>query len=200
MKPPRIVCIAGGSGAGKTTLAQGIEAALHGKVSILHLDDYQKTKEHVPVTPSGRRNYDHPDAVDFFRFVSDLLALRAGRDVTLTRREKRKTMDAGVKEGTTVVVPARPLVIVEGYLALWHPDALAQYDLKIFLDAPDALRLDRRLWAKDPQYVEEVLAPMHKAYIEPTRRFADVVIDVTTLSRAEVQTLAFKEIDARQLL
>ncbi|HTK04096.1 MAG TPA: zeta toxin family protein [Candidatus Eisenbacteria bacterium] len=200
MKPPRVMCIAGGSGAGKTTLAQGIEAALHGTVSILHLDDYQKTKEHVPVTTSGRRNYDHPDAVDFFRFTGDLLALRAGRDVTVTRREKRKTMDAGVREGTAVVVPARPLVIVEGYLALWHPDALAQYDLKIFLDAPHALRLDRRLWAKDPQYVEEVLKPMHETFIEPTKRFADLVIDVTNLSRADVQTLAFREIDARKLL
>jgi len=194
------MCIAGGSGAGKTTLAQGIESALGGKVGVLHLDDYQKTREHVPVTPSGRRNYDHPDAVDFLAFAGDLLALRAGRDVTVTRREKRKTIDAGVSAGAKIVVPARPLVIVEGYLALWHPDALAQYDLKIFLDAPDALRLDRRLWAKDPQYVEEVLAPMHKAYIEPTKRHADVVIDVTHLSRGEVLTRAFNEIDARRLL
>jgi uridine kinase len=195
-----VLCIAGGSGAGKSTLAAGLVATLHDRVSVLALDEYQRPKDQVPLTPSGRRNYDHPDAVDFFRFVGDLLALRAGRDVTLTRRHKSRTMDEGVSDAGTFTVASRPLVIVEGYLALWHPDALAQYDLKVFLDAPDALRLDRRLWAKDPQYVAEVLMPMHAQFIEPTKRHADLVIDVSRRTRAEVLALAFKEIDERKLL
>lgn len=200
MPKTRLICIAGGSGAGKSTLADGLAGRLGDRASILRLDDYQKTKDFVPLTPSGRRNYDHPDAVDFLKFTGDLLALRAGRDVAVMRREKRKTMDAGVGDAGPVIVPARPLVIVEGYLALWHPDALAQYDLSIYLDAPPALRLERRRWAKDPQYVAEVLAPMHDLYIEPTKRHAHLVIDVTSLTCAEVQALALEELAARKLL
>lgn len=200
MKDPKVLCVAGGSGAGKSTLAAGLSAALHDRVTVLALDEYQKPKDLVPLTPSGRRNYDHPDAVDFFRFVGDLRALRAGRDVTLTRRRKSRTMDAGVTDEGTFVVPSRQLIVVEGYLALWHPDALAQYDLKVFLEAPSALRVGRRLWAKDPQYVSEVLVPMHDQFIEPTKRFADVVIDIEPLTRAEVLARVFREIDERKLL
>lgn len=196
----KVLCIAGGSGAGKSTLAAGLVATLHDRVSVLALDEYQRPKEQVPLTPSGRRNYDHPDAVDFFRFANDLRDLRMGRDVTLTRRHKSRTMDEGVRKGETIVVPARPLIVVEGYLALWHPDALAQYDLKVFLEAPSALRIGRRLWAKDPQYVSEVLVPMHEAFIEPTKRYADLVIDVEPLTRADVLSRVFKEIDERRLL
>lgn len=196
MQKTRLICIAGGSGAGKSTLADGLAARLGGRASVLRLDDYQKTKEHVPLTPSGRRNYDHPDAVDFTRFTGDLLALRAGRDVAVMRREKRKTMDAGVGDAGSVIVPTRPFVIVEGYLALWHPDALAQYDLSIYLDAPSALRLERRRWAKDPQYVTEVLMPMHDLYIEPTKRYAHLVIDVSVLTPDQVLDRVLAVIDS----
>ena len=194
MAARRIVCIAGGSGAGKTTLAEGIAERLGDRVSLLHLDDYQKTKERVPLTASGRPNYDHPDAVDFTRFIRDLTALAAGKDVIVTRREKRKTMDAGVSEGTAVVVPSRPIVVVEGYLALWHPGALAQYDFTIFLDLHRALRLERRRWAKDPEYVAEVLMPMHDLHVEPTKLFARLVIPVARHSQDQVLDLALAAI------
>lgn len=200
MKERKALCIAGGSGAGKSTLAEGLVASLHDRVSVLALDEYQRPKDQVPLTSSGRRNYDHPDAVDFFRFANDLRDLRAGRDVTLVRRHKSRTMDEGVRQGETIVVPSRTLIVVEGYLALWHPDALAQYDLKVFLDAPSALRVGRRLWAKDPQYVNEVLVPMHDQFIEPTKRRADLVIDIEPLTRAEVLAKVFREIDERKLL
>lgn len=190
MSATRIICIAGGSGAGKSTLAGGIAARLGDRASVLGLDEYQKPREEVPRTPSGLYNYDCPDAVSFDRFVADLRQLRSGNDVTVTRRKKRLTMSAGVGDDGTYVVPAREIVIVEGYLALWHPDARALYDCSIFLDLPAELRVARRRWAKDPNYVDEVLLPMHDAHIEPTKAHADLHIDVETLTPDDVLAVA----------
>lgn len=186
MSASRIVCIAGGSGAGKSTLAERFAAGLGDRASVLGLDEYQKPREEVPRTASGLYNYDCPDAVYFDRFVADLRRLRAGDDVTVTRRKKRLTMSAGVGDGGTYVVPAREIVIVEGYLALWHPGARASYDVSIFLDLPAGLRVARRRWAKDPSYVDEVLLPMHDAHIEPTKAHADLVVNVETLTPDDV--------------
>lgn len=190
MTRPRMVCIAGGSGAGKTTLAEGIAERLGARVSLLHLDDYQKPREEVPRTPAGLFNYDCPEAIDFDRFLRDLGALASGRDVTVVRRKKSQTMSEGVFRGESLIVPARETVVVEGYLALWHPAARASYALSIFLDAPPALRVARRRWAKDPDYVGDVLLPMHDAHIEPTKAFADLVIEVERLSEEQVLDLA----------
>lgn len=190
MPLPRIICVAGGSGAGKSTLADGIAVRLGERVSLLHLDDYQKTKEFVPVATNGRRNYDHPCAVDFHAFIKDLAALAGGSDIRVMRREKRKTVDAGVSEGAEVTVFARPIVIVEGYLALWHPSARRKYDFSIFLDLPEAQRIERRRWAKDKQYVEEVLLLMHDLHIEPTKAYADFVIPVARFTENQVINIA----------
>lgn len=186
MSTPSMLCIAGGSGAGKSTLAAALAAELGDRASVLGLDEYQKPREEVPRTPSGLYNYDCPDAVYFDRFVADLRRLRAGDDVTVTRRKKRLTMSAGVGDGGTYVVPAREIVIVEGYLALWHPDARASYDVSVFLDLPAALRVARRRWAKDPNYVDEVLLPMHDLHIEPTKTYADLLVNVETLTPDDV--------------
>lgn len=188
----RFIAIAGGSGSGKSTLANGLLQRLGDRASLLGLDDYQKTKAEVPRTASGRPNYDHPDAVNFAQFLRHLAALRAGQDLHLTRRHKRLTVDDGVVDGESVVIAARPLVIVEGYLALWHPAARAAYDFAIFLDLPPALRVARRRWAKDPSYVTEVLLPMHDQFIEPTKAHADAVIQVERLDESAVLERAWQ--------
>jgi len=193
----RIVCIAGGSGAGKTTLAEGLIVHQGDRASLLSLDEYQKSKKDVPHMPSGRPNYDHPDAVAWGPFLRDLAALRSDADIHLRQKRKCSSMDGGVLPAADVIVPARPLIIVEGYLALWHPDARAMYDLAVFLDGPPELRLARRRWAKDPQYVDEVLLPMHDLYIEPTKAYADLIIDVAAASRTEVLETALAALAAR---
>jgi len=150
----------------------------------------------VPHMPSGRPNYDHPDAVAWEPFLRDLAALRFGADIRLRQRRKCSSMDGGVLPAADVIVPSRPLIIVEGYLALWHPDARAMYDLAVFLDGPPTLRLARRRWAKDPQYVTEVLLPMHDLYIEPTKAYADLVIDVAAASKVDVLEMALAALAA----
>lgn len=196
----RILCIAGGSGTGKTTLAEGIIAKLGDQASLLHLDDYQKGKESVPLTASGRRNYDHPVAVDFERFCAALAELKRGRDVAVPIRRKRNSMEAGVADAGTYLVASRPLVIIEGYLALWHEAARACYDFSVFLDAPPELRVARRRWVKDPQYVDEVLLPMHEAFIEPTKRHADLVLDIAAITADEVLQRTMIALSINQLI
>ena len=86
----------------------------------------------------------------------------------------------------TVHVHARPLVVIEGYLALYHEDVRALYDFSIFLRASEATRVARRQWVKDPQYLNQVLLPMHDYFVEPTAAFAGLVIDIDQLSPEEV--------------
>lgn len=186
MSKPFVLCIAGGSGSGKSTLADGLFGMFGERASLLALDEYQKKSGDVPRTSSGRPNYDHPDAVDFQLFVRDLAELRAGRDIQITRRHKRLTMDGGVAVGETVIIESRPLIIVEGYLALRSESARPLYDFSVFLDLSDALRVARRRWAKDADYVEQVLLPMHATFVEPTKRFANLVVDVSECDCDEV--------------
>ena len=193
----RIVCIAGGSGAGKTTLAEGLALSLGDRAALLSLDEYQKSKYEVPRAPNGRPNYDHPDAVDWPRFLADVAVLRGGSDIRLRQKRKHSSMDGGVLPAAIVTISSRPLIIVEGYLALWHPEARALYDLAVFLDGSAELRLARRRWAKDPQYVAEVLLPMHLLYVEPTKAYADLVIDVATSTKEAVLESALAALAAR---
>lgn len=183
---PRFLCIAGGSGSGKSTLAGTVLGYFGHAASLLALDDYQKPKDDVPRTPSGRPNHDHPDAIDWPRFLADLAALKRGESVTLRRRVKHTTIDAGVRDGEKVVIEPRPLVIVEGFLALWHPVARAAYAGSIFLEAPPELRVERRRWAKDPAYVTDVLLPMHEEHVEPTKWHANLLLNVEPLAPDQV--------------
>jgi uridine kinase len=186
----RIICTAGGSGAGKSTLADGLFARFGADaVSVLRLDDYQHEDDRVPravCSDRPHRNYDHPSAIDFGRFEADLAALKAGSDIVVTRRMKRRPMEKSAEAGERFVVRAKPLVIVEGYLALHSAEARAQYDLSVFLRATAETRVARRRWAKGTVYVREVLLPMHDYFIEPTAAFADLVIDVDDISEADV--------------
>ncbi|MFA6604263.1 MAG: hypothetical protein WCT10_05540 [Patescibacteria group bacterium] len=192
----RVISIAGGSGSGKTTLAEGLINHLGDRATLLSLDEYQKSKYQVPCAPNGRPNFDHPDAVDWPRFLADLDALRAGVDIFL-QKKPRLSPDGGILPRAIVQVPARPFIIVEGYLALWHRDALPLYDLSLYLDSPERLRLARRRWVKDPQYINEVLLPMHQAYVEPTRVNADLVIYIAAFTREMVLETALVALAAR---
>ncbi len=192
----KLICIAGGSGSGKSTLAEALAERLGaGRASVLALDDFQKTKEEVPLAaPSLRRNYDHPSAVDFRGYVETLTALKEGRDVTVRRRRKTKSMEAGVENGDLVPVAAREFVLAEGYLALHDRDACALYDAAIFLRASRETRVGRRRWVKDREYVEEVLLPMHDCFVEPSAERASLTIDIDDLSPSEVCAFALAHV------
>lgn len=170
--PPALYVIAGGSGSGKSTLAEGL-ARRFPSWTIVHLDDYQKPKEQVPRL--GRhRNWDHPDALDFEALLRDLRALLRGEPVTIMARSQTDPAEHGTP---TRIVPGTALVL-EGYLALWHPEVRALARYSVFLDAPRDMRLARRRWKKGDDYVREVLMPMHDLHLAPTMRHARLVVHI----------------------
>jgi len=168
--PSSLVLIAGGSGSGKTTLAQGL-IALHPDWTPVHLDDYQKPKDEVPRF-LGHRNWDDPRAVDFERLIRDLQALRRGETVTVMARSQTEP----VTEGSPRTIAPGPVVVLEGYLALWHPDVRGMADFSVFLDVSAELRHARRRWRKSQAYIDQVLEPMHQLHIEPTAAYANLLV------------------------
>lgn len=126
------------------------------------------------------RNWDHPDAIDFPKLIRDLEALMRGESVVVSVRDQTKQTNFFKRE-RVALVPG-PLVILEGYLALWHPDVREMADYSIFLDAPHDVRLERRRWKKSEGYVEQVLVPMHREHLEPTRAYAEAVFDTSKVA------------------
>lgn len=177
--------IAGGSGSGKTTLAEAL-AARHPTLTLIHLDDYQKTKEQVSKV-DGRRNWDEPDAVDFTSLIHDLEALQRGEAVEVLGWSRTGGREAP-RERLTIVPGAS--LILEGYLALWHPDVREMADYSIFLDAPAHVRHARRRWTKSDDYLEKVLEPMHRMHVAPTIAYADAVLDAGGCDALELVALA----------
>lgn len=180
---PVIVGVAGGSGSGKTTVARALAASFRPEqVQIVLMDSYYKDREGVPFEERTRINYDHPDAFDEGLLVEHVAALRAGRTIEqpvydFTRHERRKER---------LTVQPSKVVILEGILVLAVEALRPLLDLKLFVDTAADLRFLRRLQrditerGRTPDSViEQYLAtvrPMHEAFIEPSRRHADLIV------------------------
>lgn len=180
---PVVIGVAGGSGSGKTTVVQAIVRAL-GAEAVTHIehDAYYFDRSTVPPEERLAINYDHPDALESDLLVRHLEALRAGRraDVPVydfaahTRRSEPRT-----------VFP-RAVVIVEGILILAEPRLRALMDVRVFVDTDPDIRFIRRLLrdinerGRSVQSVVEqyqsTVRPMHLRFVEPTKRYADVII------------------------
>jgi uridine kinase len=168
--PAPLVLIAGGSGSGKTTLANGLIARFPAW-TLIHLDDYQKPKEDVPRF-LGHRNWDDPRAVDFDKLIMDLQALRRGEAVTVMARSQTEPVEHGMPKK---VVPG-PVIVLEGYLSLWHQEIRKMAAFSVFLNVSKEIRHARRRWRKSEDYIEQVLEPMHQRHIEPTSAYADLLL------------------------
>ena len=178
-----VIGIAGGTGSGKTTVVNKIINSLPaGEVAVIPQDSYYKDSSHIPVEERSKINFDEPDAIEWTLLVDHLKQLRQGQTVhmptysyiTCTRQEE------------TVEVKPSDVVIVEGILVLTDPILRKMMDVKVFVDADADDRLIRVI-ARDciergrtPQMVidryEDVLKPMHLQYIEPCKRFADLIV------------------------
>ncbi len=178
-----IIGIAGGTGSGKTTVVNKIINSFPaGEVAVIPQDSYYKDSSHIPPEERSKINFDEPDAIEWSLLVKHLRELREGKTIhmptysylTCTRQEE------------TVEVHPADVVIVEGILVLCDPVLRGMMDIKVFVDADADDRLIRVI-ARDciergrtPQIVidryQEVLKPMHCQYIEPSKRFADLIV------------------------
>jgi uridine kinase len=183
MTKPFLLGVAGGSGSGKTTVAERLAGIVGGTdLALLRLDAYYRDRNHLPFAEREAINYDHPDAFDWPLLLDHVAALVDGLEVqvpvydfaTYRRLPERVT-----------VAPSR-IVVVEGILVLYEPELRERFDLKVFVDTDDDVRFIRRL-ERDlaerersaasviDQYLTTV-RPSHLQFIEPSKRYADVIV------------------------
>lgn len=180
--PKAVIAIAGGTGSGKSTIARRIVEALPHHVTLLPHDAYYKDNRHLAYEERCRLNYDHPDAFDNDLFVQHLRALRSGQAIM----RPVYNFATHLREECAVRVEPLEIIVVEGLLVLADPVLRELYDLKVFVDTDADVRILRRI-ARDMQergrslesvinqYLETV-KPMHEAFVEPTKRYANIIL------------------------
>lgn len=178
---PLVVGLAGGTGSGKTTVAEAILRAAGGRVAMLPQDAYYLASRDLPDGPGVRPNYDAPAAFDTALLARHLDALVTGRAV------ERPVYDFSRDDraAETVRVVPRPVVVVEGILVLHEAALRERMTLKVFVDAPPDERFIRRLERdvrERGRSAESVIAqyratvkPMHDLFVEPTKAHADLI-------------------------
>lgn len=178
-----IIGIAGGTGSGKTTVVRKIVERLPaGEVVLLPQDSYYKDSSHLPLEERLEINFDHPDSIEFDLLTKHLKELRKGHSVELPIYSYLTCTRAD----ETITVNPRDVVIVEGILVLCNPELRKMMDLKVFVDADPDDRLIRvinrdivergRSVNKVMERYEQTVKPMHQQFIEPTKRYADLII------------------------
>ncbi len=195
----KIIAIAGGSGSGKSTLAYGLQELFPTLIEVVHFDDYQKNKDQVSEF-EGMKNWDHPDAIDFEKLVLDLSSLKAGKDVTVMTKSAKYNPDYEQKGRIAHIIRSKPIIIVEGYMALTNPQARHLYDYMIFLDLAFESRMKRRTKFINPQYTQKILLPMHQQYVEPTKKLANLVLNVENYTQKELRAIVIKKLEEKKIL
>jgi uridine kinase len=183
MSRPLVVGIAGGTGSGKTTVAHKLAAAMPASrcVTIEH-DAYYRDQKHLSLEERTKVNYDHPASLESSLLATHLAQLRAGNHVEVPIYDFASHTRA---PSTRRVAPA-PLIIVEGILVFAESALREQMDIKIFVDTDADIRLIRRIRrdievrgrtfqsVRDQYYA--TVRPMHIEYVEPTKRWADLIV------------------------
>lgn len=178
-----IIGIAGGTGSGKTTVVRKIiESLPAGEVVLLPQDSYYKDSSHVPAEKRQSINFDHPDAFDWPLLSTQVAALRRGESIEQPVYDYLTCS----RQLRTIHIEPREVVIIEGIMALFDPALRAMMDLKVFVDTDpderlirviqrDMLERGRTAEAVMERYVR-VLKPMHEQFIEPCKRYADLIV------------------------
>lgn len=178
-----IIGIAGGTGSGKTTVVKKIVEALPPHyVSVVPLDSYYNDTSHMPEEERHAINFDHPDAFDWKLLIKQVNQLRKGEAI----EQPTYSYILCNRLSETVHVEPKPVIIIEGIMTLLNKKLRDMMDLKIFVDADSDERLIRNIQrdiverGRDVKTVVDryldVLKPMHEQFIEPTKRYADIII------------------------
>lgn len=199
MKKRILIGIAGGSGSGKTLIAQNLFRDLGtDRVIIIQQDAYYKDLSHLSFEERAKQNFDHPDAIDSELLLQQLNGLLAGEtvqqpiyDFTIHSRKK-----------TTKSIGGHDIIILEGILILDNQELRNLMDIKVYVDTDADIRLIRRLIRDTKernrsmesvikQYKESV-RPMHLQFVEPSKRYADVIIPEGGMNYVAVDLLRTK--------
>lgn len=178
-----IIGIAGGTGSGKTTVVKKLTERLpKGEVVVIPLDSYYNDSSDVPEEERQQINFDHPDAFEWKLLRRHLQELKEGKSV----EQPIYDYITSTRQPQTIHIEPKEVIIVEGIMTLWDKPLRDQMDLKIFVDAGPDDRLVRviqrdivergRTTEAVIERYQRVLKPMHEQFIEPCKRFADVII------------------------
>ena len=175
--------IAGGTGSGKTTVVKRIVECLPiGEMVVIPQDSYYKDNSHLPLEKRQEMNFDHPSSIEFELLIEDVLKLKEGKAIeqpiysylTCTRAKE------------TITVHPKKVIIIEGILVFTNPELRDLMDIKVYVDADADDRLSRvvlrdivergRSVDKVLDRYEKTVKPMHLQFIEPTKRYADIIV------------------------
>ena len=178
-----VIGIAGGTGSGKTTVVRRIiESLPKDEVAVMPQDCYYKDNAHIPLEERLKMNYDEPASIEWNLLCNQLEALKEGNTVEMPTYDFLTC--SRLKD--TITLKPRDVVVVEGILVLTDKRLRDMMDVKVFVDADADERLIRVIRrdcierGRTPQMVidryEETLKPMHELYIEPSKRYADLIV------------------------
>ena len=194
-----IIGISGGTGSGKTTVANRIlESVSASEVVFIQQDSYYRNVIDLPLDYRGVANFDHPDALDNELLINHVRLLKSGEPIELPLYDFKTNS----RLNETRTVEPKPIVIVEGILIFAEPRLLEQMDIKVFVDTPDDIRFIRRLrrdLAERGRTLESVIEqyigtvrPMHMQFVEPSKRHADVIIPEGGHNLVSIDLLSLK--------
>jgi uridine kinase len=194
-----LVGIAGGSGAGKTTLVNLISEKLKALASIeatiVNHDSYYKEYSHLSKTEKDKLNFDHPNSLDNHLFVEHLALLKQGQSVLAPVYD----FATHSRLTNTIIIKPSSVILVDGILLLVEPKIREILDIKIFLDTPADIRILRRLHRdinERGRTVESVInqylttvRPMHEQFVEPSKQYADLILFGENWSESQLETV-----------
>jgi uridine kinase len=192
-----IIGIAGGSGCGKTTVVKEIIRRLpKNSVSVIPQDAYYWDNGHLTPQEKLEINFDHPNSIEWGLLVKHLDMLRKGKDIEMPVY----SYVACARSNETIRVEPKKVVIVEGILIFTDPELLKRLDIKVFVDAESDDRLTRiirrdtvergRDCMQVLEHYSKWVKPMHLQFIEPTKRYADIIVPQGGENKVAVQVLA----------
>lgn len=177
-----LVAVAGGSGSGKSTLVEQLCSHLREHASLLLMDNYYHDRSDITLQERAVLDYDAPDALDLELLVSHLEQLGSGKSVFSPQYD----FGLHTRKSDRITVEAKRWIIVDGILVLASPAVRSRIDFSVYVDAPEELRLTRRL-ARDTQsrgrsresvleQWEKTVKPNHDRYVEPSKNYADHIV------------------------
>jgi len=191
-----VIGIAGGTGSGKTTVVDKIvESFTEGEVAVLSQDSYYYDNGHLSLEERRKKNFDHPDSIEFSLLVDHIKKLKNGETI----EEPPYSFIHCERLKETIPVEPRHVLIVEGILCLANEELRNLMDVKVYVDCASDVRLSRVIRrdimerGRDVETVldryEKTVRPSHLQFIEPTKNFADIIIPQGGLNQKAIEIL-----------